>query len=581
MTAAWEVNRDAHLALRDKELQWGRDLLKEEAELLKGVDVGQVLSVGAAGLSEKLYSTKNWSAKSVLLVYISQALRAHAKSNLLTEVMFKAAWDRASQLDDDFNETKQKRGRLYGCPISIKDHLDVKGVDTTVGFTYKHGVPAEQDAPLVSALIEAGANPFVKTNIPQTMLSFECANPLFGVTTNPHDSTRTPGGSSGGEAALLASDASSLGIGSDIGGSLRIPAHYSGCYGLKPTIGRTPTHGIHGANPGFETIAVSCGPMGRSVADLEVGMRCLVDHSAKYTKIEGMIPLPWRELDMPKKLKFGYYQHDGVVRNSPACARALQMSIDALRKKGHEVVEIPTPDVVRGLELFIALTSAGNYETLLGSVRDDPREGFLWLLDAPLKYPRWFRNIVAGGIERFMGDHVFPRIIRALGRRTVTETQAWAHERQVYAYEVRRQLFETHGLDGLLTAPQATPALKCETTWDISTIAVSTFLWNVVDSTAGVLPVTFVDPEKDALTPEFMDLLRTDPGSQLIEGRLYGPKAARYNSKEMEGVPVGVQIIAAKYEEEKVIKMMAILDEALGPRGFGPGDFFKREQKKA
>ncbi|SCV73645.1 BQ2448_6075 [Microbotryum intermedium] len=581
MTVSWKDNRDAHLALRDRELQWGRSLLKQQAEVLKGVDLAQVLSVGAAELSKKLYSTKNWTAKSVLLVYISRALHAHDKSNLLTEVMFQDAWARANRLDDDFAKSKQKQGRLHGCPISIKDHLDVKGVDTTIGFTYKHGIPAEEDAPLVSALMEAGANPFVKTNIPQTMLSFECANPLFGVTKNPYDSTRTPGGSSGGEAALLASDASPLGIGSDIGGSLRIPAHYSGCYGLKPTIGRTPMQGIHGANPGFEAVSVSCGPMGRSVADLEVGMRCLVDHSAKYSRVEGMVPLPWRELNMPKKLKFGYFQHDGIVRTSPACDRALQMSIDALRKKGHEVVEIPTPDVVHGLELFIALTSAGNYETLLGSVRDDPKEGFLFLLDAPLKFPRWFRNVAAGGIERFTGDQVFPRVLRALGRRTVTETQAWVHERQVYAYEIRRQLFETYGLDALLTAPQATPALKCESTWDISTIAIATFMWNVVDSTAGVLPVTFVDAEKDALTPEFHELLRKKPGSPLIERRLYGPKAARYDAKEMEGVPVGVQIVAAKYEEEKVIKMMAILDDALGPRGFGPGEFYKREQRSA
>ncbi|SCV68322.1 BQ2448_443 [Microbotryum intermedium] len=606
MPALWESNRDAHLAARDKQLQWGRELLKEQDELLKGVDFAQVLSAGATELSERLYVTPNWTAKSVLLVYISRALHAHEKSNFLTEVMFHDAWARATQLDDDFAESKEKRGPLHGCPISIKDHLDIKGIDTTIGFTYLHGIPAgessrrqdlrttsrsatdaapfdcdflEDDSSLVKSLIEAGGNPFVKTNIPQTMLSFECANPLFGVTTNPYDPARTPGGSSGGESAILASDASALGIGSDIGGSLRIPAHYAGCYGLKPTMGRTPTQGIHGANPSFEAIAASCGPMGRSVADLEIGMRCLVEHSAKYARAEGMVPLPWRNVEMPKKLKFGYYRYDGVVRTSPACARALQMSVDALRKKGHEVIEIRAIDVIRAVELFLALTSAGNYETLLGSLRGDPTEGFMWLFDVPLRFPRWFRNLAADSIERFTGDKVFPRVLRALGRRSVTETQAWAHERQGYAFAVRQQLFETLGLDALLSAPQATPALKCETSWDISTVAAATLLWNVVDSTAGVLPVTFVDAEKDALTPEFYELLRKEPGSQTIEGKLYGPKDARYNAKEMAGLPVGVQIIAAKFEEEKVIKMMGVIDEALGSRGFGPGEFYKREQK--
>ena len=152
--------------------------------------------------------------------------------------------------------------------------VDVKGVDTSVGFTRWSNKPAEKDAAVgvllrsfgsqdakrpsfnlslslsrvlvVSFLREAGAIPFVKTNVPQTMLAFECSNPLWGRSLNPWSHAHTPGGSSGGEAALLAVDGSAAGIGSDIGGSLRIPTGYCGIYSLKPGYARTSMEGAAG-----------------------------------------------------------------------------------------------------------------------------------------------------------------------------------------------------------------------------------------------------------------------------------------------------------------------------------------------
>lgn len=139
------------------------------------------------------------------------------------------------------------------------------------------------------------------------MLAFECSNPLFGTTNNPYDATRTCGGSSGGEAALLASDGAPLGFGSDIGGSLRIPVHYSGCFGLKPCTGRFPDAGAKNPNPGFEGIKTTLGPMGRSVDDLELAMRVVVNASVGLARTLPLIPLAYREVVLPAKLKFGYY----------------------------------------------------------------------------------------------------------------------------------------------------------------------------------------------------------------------------------------------------------------------------------
>ena len=120
---------------------------------------------------------------------------------------------------------------VHGLPITLKDQIAVAGFDSSLGFSFEANKPNEVDASLVTILRAAGAVPFCKTNIPQTMLSFESGNPIFGTTTNPHDRLRTSGGSSSGEAAMLGSDGVALGFGSDIGGSLRIPAHFSGCFG--------------------------------------------------------------------------------------------------------------------------------------------------------------------------------------------------------------------------------------------------------------------------------------------------------------------------------------------------------------
>ena len=123
----------------------------------------------------------------------------------------------------------------------------VAGYDSTMGLAQLIDRPASQDGSFVVGMKEQHAVPFCLTNIPQTMVSWSCSNPVYGNTLNPHDHSRTPGGSSGGEAALIAGGGSVLGLGSDIGGSLRIPAHFSGICGLKPTNGRLYEDGRRGA----------------------------------------------------------------------------------------------------------------------------------------------------------------------------------------------------------------------------------------------------------------------------------------------------------------------------------------------
>ncbi|GEM07545.1 amidase family protein [Rhodotorula toruloides] len=565
----WQAARDAKRAEQRELIERGKELVQKQAAGVSDELDTAILGATAVDIVRNIEQKKpGWTATNVILVFIRSAIRSHEQTNAVTEILFDEAFERAQDLDAEFARTGKVVGPLHGVPVSLKDHIDIAGYDTSMGLTHMTSQPVEEDSGIARVLKKAGAVPFVKTNIPQTMLSFESSNPLFGITKNPYNPDRIPGGSSGGEAALLASDGSVLGIGSDIGGSLRIPAHFSGCFSLKPCSGRFPASGCQNFTPGFEGVHSTMGPMGRSVSDVEALTRVFLDASIDVSRTEtGVIPMPYKkDVELPKKLKFGYYLNDGFCKASPACERAVLMAVEALRKKGHECVEFEPPNPLEAMEYFTALTSADRYETLLSFLRGDPVEPALWLVTIGPKLPaplRWLLNWVC---EKFLGDPKMARLMRASKGKSVVEVQEWQH---------RRDLWEEHGFDAVLCAPQATPALQHGDTWDLSVLAIGTILWNVIDSSVGLLPMTFVDASLDVPSASWWESQRASPGSALVDKRVYG-KGGVYDAQAMEGLPVGLQIVGRQYDEERVVELMKVVDQAVGMRGFGPGEFSKR-----
>jgi amidase len=192
---------------------------------------------------------------------------------------------RQAQSADEALQTGQPIGPLHGVPITIKDSFETAGMRTVSGFPpFANRIPAE-DAPPVARLRQAGAIILGKTNLPTLASGIQTNNPVFGRTNNPWDLTRTPGGSSGGAAAAISAQLSYLELGSDIGGSIRIPAHFCGIYGLKCTGGRVSGKG-HLASPkrlavpkGWEALLQlgSMGPLARSIADLRLAFPILAE----------------------------------------------------------------------------------------------------------------------------------------------------------------------------------------------------------------------------------------------------------------------------------------------------------------
>src|SRR6266436_1438596 len=227
-------------------------------------------------------------------------------------------------------------GPLHGVPISIKSSLDVAGVRCESGTRLREGRIAPRDAVLVSRLREAGAIVLGVTNTPELLMAWETDNLLYGRTNSPWDPARTPGGSSGGEAAAIATGCSAGGVGSDGGGSIRVPAHFSGICGLKPTPGRIPATGHFPTSAGPFALLGVVGPMARTVGDLKVLFEVMQgpddgDPSA------APVPVRWPENDDLKGLRIGYFEDDGRTPVTPETRAAVRTAAEGLRRAGFQV----------------------------------------------------------------------------------------------------------------------------------------------------------------------------------------------------------------------------------------------------
>lgn len=236
-------------------------------------------------------------------------------------------------------------GPLHGVPFTIKDSLETAGMRTTSGFPDLADYVPATDATAVARLKGAGGILLGKTNLPPLAGDYQANNPIFGLTNNPWDAARTPGGSSGGEAAAIAAGLSPLGIGSDVGGSIRVPAHFCGVYGLKPTEHRVSLAGHipepPGAPKGLRHMAV-VGPLARSVADLEMALRVIAGPDGREWEVPpaSLEPAPQQNL---KELRVAWSDDFGGVPVSAEIGDALANLAQELEDLGCRV-EKHNPD---------------------------------------------------------------------------------------------------------------------------------------------------------------------------------------------------------------------------------------------
>ena len=418
------------------------------------------------------------SPLSLLHTYGKVAVRAHAKTNCVTEVMLSSAedWLRSGEIN--------LQGPLAGIPVSLKDSIVVGGYDATVGYSSFVGNKTSQDGPMVRLLKDAGAVPYVKTNLPITLLSFESANDVWGRSTNPHNDKYSPGGSTGGESALLALGGR-IGVGSDVAGSVRVPAHFSGCYSLRCSTGRWPKAGIRTSMPGQEGVPSVYSPMARTLNDLTYFTRAVVGMKP-WTYDHTVHPIPWREevssafSSEKKKLRIGMLRTDGVVDPSPACVRALGMVEAALRRDGHDIVEITPPDMYEALRLASLLLNADGCQMFesfrrTGEWNDSGAARMRRLMGLPAP----FRYLYYLWVRYVRRDDVWAGLVKNWRAQTAFENWHLVKDREAY----RARWFEwwnQQALDVILAPPNATPAVPHNGMYDAVSSCGYTFLFNLV-----------------------------------------------------------------------------------------------------
>lgn len=519
-------------------------------------------------------------ATAILSAYGKMALKAQQKTNCLTEIMISSAegWVKDGSIN--------LKGSLAGIPISLKDTVNVAGYDSCVGISKLVGNAEPVDGAMVRLLKDAGAVPYVKTNIPITLLSFESTNDVWGRCSNPYNKNYTAGGSTGGEGALLALGGR-IGIGSDVAGSVRCPAHFSGIYSLRCATGRWPKAGVTTPMPGQDGVPSVCSPMTRTLNDLTYFTRAVIE--MKPWKYDYTVhPLAWRpeiekEYASKSKLRVGIMRTDGVVDPSPACKRALEMTEAALRKAGHEIVEIDPPSPYEGLVMASILLNHDGVRTATDQMRwGEWNDRGVAQMAFYMKIPRPIKYLYYLWVKYVRRDPIWAGLLRGWHAKSAYEVWGLNAKRETY----RRQWFEwwdSVDVDFLLTPPNATPAVPHNGMHDAVSSCGYTFLFNLVswspfstlmrcvfgcirtdhhiqlDYTAGIIPVTHVDKTKDQLPSGF--------NIRKLNGVAQGAYKL-YDADAMHGLPVGVQVVGRRLEEEKVLAIMERIEDALGDEKF-------------
>ena len=283
-------------------------------------------------------------------------------------------------------------GPLHGVPLTIKDTIETAGLRTTSGSKMRIDYVPQTDAPAVARLKAAGALILGKTNAAEMAMDYTADNPVFGRTNHPLNHDLTPGGSSGGEAVAIATCMSPGGLGSDLAGSVRIPAHFCGICSLKPTTGRVPGEMQFPPSIGPYSLGAVIGPLARTTADLRLLFAALSKDPFERTSHD------------LRGLRVAWYTDDGVAPVTDETARAVAAAARVLSEAGLIVEEQRPPHVERGNELWLKVFSRASVVQLRGLYKGREKEGgsfVSWRLatadDTP---PPALDEYIAGWMER-------------------------------------------------------------------------------------------------------------------------------------------------------------------------------------
>ncbi|KAL6866501.1 hypothetical protein ACO1O0_002612 [Amphichorda felina] len=498
--------------------------IPRECGLLTPRELSITEDYDAVALAQAI-AARELSAVEVATAFSKRAVIAHQLTSCLTEWFMDEAVERARKLDAHLASTGKTVGPLHGVPISLKAHIPVAGHWGNTGYlsTIKK---ADSDCHMVRILREAGAVFYCKTNQPQAIMHLESTSP-FGRVLNPYNINLSGGGSTGGEAALIALRGSVLGVGTDIGGSVRGPAAFNGLYGFKATAYTLPMSDfIEGGIPCELNVLCSSGPMATSLRDMDLFMSTI--SSAKpYLEDTRIVPIPWTGLSTtqaPRPLKIGIMMNDGVITPQPPVTRALEWA--RARLEGLPGIEVSTfephgmSEAMRNIRLAYWPDSGNGTRKALAAAGEPVYPLTEWIMKD------------ASGRPPLSGIDVFQQRVR----------------RDQFRHDFARH-WASQDVDLILSPAFVGPAPTHETAlyWNY------TALWNYLDCPGAVIPTPIVAGKKGA--------------EDYAEGNALGEEC-RYVRKlweegDFEDAPIGLQIVARRHHDNLLFAGLETVRDAL------------------
>jgi fatty acid amide hydrolase len=511
-----------------------------------------ILASTASSLAEMIRSGRVTSVE-VVSTYIKRARTIGRQLNLTAEECFQEALNEAEKCDKETREGKS-RGLLHGVPISVKDHYGMKGFVSSCGLAWKLDYPDQETSTMVQLLVDQGAIPFVRSNVCQGMMWIESSNQIYGKCLNPWDFQRTSGGSSGGEGGLIAARASPLGIGSDIGGSIRVPAAFCGVYGFKASPKRISLKGMYSSSvlnvESFESvIKCSYGPIGRTVDDLVLVMKSwFCENLSKLDPTIPNLPFNLQEFESEKKMKIGFFTHFPGFPVAQCIQNAILRCADAL--KDCEVVPYSFPDYRKLIFGFLDVYGAdvkNDFETML---RGEDPEPYYDLAIFSAHHP-YITNIALSILKIFGNQRLaeFYKINQGISAEEILEK---FRNLQDNVHEVVKD-WQEKGIDAVICPNFGLVAPQHGLTVEVAPSLVYSFIINSMGLPAGSVPAGLVKPEEAFYTDIENDLLTLSCNKVMSESA---------------GLPYSIQVISLPFQDEIVLKVMKKLENILNFHSF-------------
>lgn len=490
----------------------------------------------------KLIETKEVSSREVAQHFINRIEEVNPKLNAVVIKLYDQALKKAGEADD--LQTKgNSLGKLHGLPFTIKECLDYVGTPSTLGvLSRKNDRPISNDL-YIEALQNQGGIVLGKTNVPQLMVFIECTNRVYGTTNNPHNPKFAPGGSSGGEGAIVGAKASPVGIGTDIGGSVRFPAAFCGACSIKPTMWRTFDQTRFGETTLEGPIMPVTGAIANFAEDLALFLQIMNDAAATRWKTEPL--LDYKKADI-SKLKIGYFLSDGFFEPMPAVKRGVLESVEKLRTLGAKVVEFNPPKFQFAEEIFYRIMTfdgVSNFHKLLDGEKPVKQLKDMMMLASA---PNWKRNAVKN-LAHLFGQPSLARLLSYFGGRGEEFLQTWAKERVNYQRELESAM-EKANIYAILSPMAALPAFLQNTVDKVGLGGNYSLLHNVSGFPAGVARVGKVKENEAVARKTSLDLIeRTAAKTEVLTA----------------GLPLSVQIAAKPWREDIIFSLIEQLHQPI------------------